>query len=252
MRRVNRGGYGVSILVAAVMSPTDAGATGEDGRAILKKSVLALKKIKLVSYEGEYRTAGWITERLGLRLVKGQAVLGGQSKWGLDRFRCDATLELVDQKKPQHLTAGSNGDLFYLIDHRTKTVYEDIDSGVLGTHGPHLQRILMREFNQEKPFREELAKAEITLDGNEEVDGTMCHKLSISGVGSADTSIWFISKTDYLPRRVHRIYAAQNESGESGSTVLTISNISIDPKFGMSPFRAYPSEGFTKTDDFAP
>ena len=231
-----------------------------DPMEILKKADEAIKKVDLVSYEADYTATSWL--RKFVPDVKGTVVLGEESEWEVAKFRVEVSIrsdkssDESDEKtdaaggmgEPLELTAGCDGDNFFLIDPGTKTVYRDMDPAVLGKHSRNLQRVLMREFTAKAPFEEELKAEEIKLEGTETVYDQECYKIRLKTKES--NAVWYFAKKDFLPRRVDRIH--KNGEGEEGMTKLVLSNLRIDPKLKVDPFSPNAPAGFKTTDDFAP
>ncbi len=243
----------LSLLMAsaAVAGDTDSKKSkSADGRAILAKAVAALKKVKRVSYRADYTATGWVAPFVAT--VQGTAVMGEQSKWEIDRFRCEVKLQKPNSSETLEFAAGSDGEVFFLVDSKTKTAYEDMDPAVLGSNGRDIQRVLMGVFSAPEPFSDELEAESIESTGTETAGGEECYKIRVK-TDTPPELVWFLSKKDYLPRRVLRIYPnRQDPEGEDGTTQLTISDLAVNPKFETDPFTLVLPEGFRKTDDFAP
>lgn len=221
-----------------------------EAKSILEKSVKALKRTRLVSYDAEFKGTGWI--RQYVPQITGKAIVGEQSKWEIDQFRAEVRIQKDGSTEVVEMTAGCDGDLFFLIDPQTKKVFEDMDSLVLGTAGRDIQRVVMRQFAAAEPLKD-LDKAEsIELAGSAYVGGEACHEIVIKMEQQPEQHI-FISKRDFLPRRALNIYPnRQDPEGEPGSTDLTITNLVVNPKISGSPFKLTVPDGYEKVDDFAP
>jgi len=224
-----------------------ASASADDPKEILKKSEAALQKVKFVRYDGKYKGIGWATEHVPS--IEGSVMLGEPSEYDIDRFRCEIKLTPVKSDKTIELTAGSDGDVFYLLDPAVKTVYADMDVAVLGTHSRDLQRILMRPFVAKDPLADELKAEQVALEGTVDVAGEACYEVHVT-TSETQEIVWFISTKDWLPRRVDRHY--KNPKGEIGTTQLVLSDVAAELTFTPVPFKLKVPEGFTKTDEFAP
>jgi outer membrane lipoprotein-sorting protein len=243
----------LSLFVVSGAVAQDTGTqSGEptDGREILKKAAEAAKNVKLVGYEAEYSSTGWVKPYVAD--VKGKVVVGEQSKWELDRFLCEVTLKPPGSEESHQFSAGSNGDLFFLVDSKTKTVYADIDSAVLGSQGRHIMRVLLRQFGAPDPFKEELEAKSIELKGTETVHGEECYHVFVKPEAPPEQD-WFFSKRDLLPRKVIRSYLNQQDpKAEKGTTQLTITDLEANLRVAVDPFKVKVPKGYTKTDEFAP
>ncbi|MGD2111055.1 MAG: DUF2092 domain-containing protein, partial [Phycisphaerae bacterium] len=150
------------------------------------------------------------------------------------------------------VTAGSDGDVYFLVDPKTKMAHEDMDVAVLGTNARNIQRPVMGEFADAKPFHDILEPdgdaPTIELKGTTKIADHDCYEVLVKGKSPPEFQ-WFISKTDFLPRKVVRTY---EQEGEKGTTELAISDLKINPKLDKDAFKVDVPPGFTKTDEFAP
>ena len=226
---------------------TAAKAGAADPMEILKKAEGALKKVKQVRYKAQYKGTEWVTAFVPS--LEGTAMLGEPSEYDVPRFRCEVKLTLKGATEAIELSAGSDGDLYYLIDPGKKIVYADMDEAVLGTHQRNLQRVLLRDFVAKEPLAEDLKAEKVELLGTEEVGGEQCQKVHITR-SETQGVIWYVSQKDWLPRRIDRLY--KNQQGEQGSTQLVLTDLVVEPKLNAKLFELTVPKGFTKTDEFAP
>lgn len=222
------------------------GASG-DAMAVLKKAEDALKKVKLARYKAQYKGTAWVTAYVPS--IEGSAIVGELSKYDIVRFRTDVKITPTGSSEVTELSAGSDGDLFYLIDPKAKTVYVDIDEAVLGTHSRNVQRVLLRSFVDKEPLADDLKAKTVELKEAVEVGGESCHQVHVTRSETQEV-VWFISKNDSLPRRVDRLY--KNPQGEVGSTELVLTDLVVKSTPDMALFKLNVPPGFTKTDEFAP
>lgn len=238
----------VMCVFAGVSGEALAARHADEAKNILQKSQAALKKVKLVTYDGDFTATGWVAARMAT--VEGKTVLGEPSQWGLDRFRCEVKLKPSGSDAVMELTAGSNGDRHFLMDPRRRYVYEDLDSLILGSHGRDILRLLLREFTSADPFQEALESKNVQLAGTATIGGEECHKLVISSGGRAEAE-WFLSTKDFLPRRHVRLVANRRDpDGAPGRLILTVTGLRVNPKLDGDPFTIIIPAGYTKTDDF--
>lgn len=222
-----------------------------DGRKILEKANDAIKKVKLVTYRADYLGTTWLQQYVPA--VTGKVALGQPSKWDIPRFRCAIKLQKYGSEEVQEFTAGSNGDIYFLIDPKTKMAHEDMDDAVLGSQGRNIQRTLLPEWSRAKPFGEILEPEgdapTIELKDTAKVGDEECYEITVTPK-SPPVLLWSISKKDFLPRKVVRTY--KNPQGEEGTTELTMFDLVVNPKLDEDPFKPVTPPGFTKTDEFAP
>lgn len=247
-----KGILGLALFIAGAGTvAVDDTAQGEsvspDALAVLKKSDVALKAVKTASYTAAFRGTNWIASRVPS--VEGVATIGKRSEWDIDPFSCEVKIKQNDSEETLAFTAGSNGDSFFLIDGKTKTVYEDIDPLVLGAQGRNIQRVLAREFAMPEPYADAYKTESITMKDKVTIDGDTCHVVQVEGK-EPPVVTYYIATTDSLPRRIVRTY--KNGEGEEGTTELTISHLKVNPSFSRDPFSVIVPKGFKKTDEFAP
>jgi len=225
---------------------TPAPAKSPEAIEILKKVDTAAKAVDSVRYKATSTPAGVAVNFVGA--AEGTVVLNGWNGRTPEKFRIDAKTKPAGQDATVELSAGGNGETYFLIDRSTKKAYEDMDPAVLGRTGQGLQALVMAEFVHDKPFDDELNAENVQLAGKESVDGEECFKIDIVYSGQ-QSSTWFFSTKDYLPRR--RIQKFTTPQGE-GSIDRTISALEVAPKLDSSLFALALPEGFQKIDDFAP
>lgn len=212
-----------------------------------------MTKVEQVSYRGTFKGTGWVAKLVPK--VEGTAVVGSPSEWDIIRFRAEVKLTPSDSSETLEFSVGSDGDLFFLVDPKTKTAYEDMDPAVLGKRARDLQRLVMREFVSPHPFGEKLKPDTLELKGTETVGGVECHKILIKGDGTNGDPdrILLIARKDLLPRGIRRLYAPRTDAdGAPGTTELMVTDLKVNPKFAQNPFKLVLPPGFTKTDEFAP
>ncbi len=218
-----------------------------DAEAILGRTIDAMTKLKAVSYDMEYKVTGWFGKFLPN--VRGSVVMGKESQHKVKRFRSTLKVEPLDGSAAVELTAGADGDIHYVVDPQTKTVYADIDPGVYGKNQFGIDLSLVREFGLAKPFEDTLNGGELRLEASSEVGGEDCYALWLKPK-SEPGSTWFLSKRDFLPRRVS--FSMKDEKGVEGGGELTLSKLVVNPTLPKDAFAVTVPEGYRKTDEFAP
>jgi len=221
-----------------------------DPKVILEESAKALKAVKAVRYQADYKGTGWLTAMVPN--IVGKVIVGEQSEHDINEFQCDISIKKSDSEETRQVVAGSNGDVYYLIDKEKKVAHEDMDPAVLGGGSRDYQRVVLEQFASLNPWEEELKTEpdKLALAGTETVDGEECYRVNITGRRPTLTE-WYISVKDLLPRFVRRTYPAREGDG-TGTSELKIINLEVNPDLGAKPFDLKLPEGFTKTDDFAP
>jgi len=250
---------GVLLLALAVIVRADEGQAEEktknvspEAKKILEQSAEAVKKVNFAQYNGDYTSTAWIREFLPD--ITGKAIIGQPSSYDVPRFRCE--IEMIPPVKPdsdekpeaRKLTAGSDGDNYFLIDPKEKTAYVDMDPAVLGANARDIQRLLMNVLVDKEPYEEELKADTIQKKDDAKVGSEACHVVHVkTDQGEAH---WYISKSDLLPRRVERFY--KNREDKVGSTDLVITDLQYSSKANEDRFAVTVPTGYKKTDEFAP
>ena len=221
--------------------------TSKQGREILEKAQDALKQVKTVRYRMKYQAAGWVTKYASN--VEGTVFVGELSELNIPRFRCEIKITPPDAKEPVELQAGSDGDLYYVIDPKAKIVYADIDEAVLGSRSQDVLRVPLRQFIVTEPLAGELRSNKIELKDEEVVGGVDCHRIEIT-MTPTHRIVWFIAKKDHLPRRLVRVYT--DATLGDGSVVYEIHDLEAMTTCDAKDFELKVPDGYKKTDDFAP
>ncbi len=252
MHRTSRFAVGTSVALALIATPLLAESEKlSDPKEILKRADAAIKMVKTVDYEAKYTSTGWV--KAFVADVEGRVVLGPNGDYEVPRFYCEVSMKKPDWEAAQSFTAGCDGNEYYLIDAKTKKAYHDIDPIVLGANSRDIQRVSMREFTADEPFKDELESKDIKLNDNKTINGETCYELEIKTEGGRQKAIvWWISTKDFLPRGVKRVHAPRGGEGEDGSTQLMLSSVKATTNSKAAIFKLKVPDGYTQTGDFAP
>ncbi len=218
-----------------------------DPKVILQKTIDALGKVQIASYELEYAVSGWFT--MFFPSLSGTVVVGKDTEQKAERFRATLSLRPSNAPEPVPVSAGADGNIYYVIDEKSKTVYADVDPAVLGGNRWSVQFSIAREYGERAPFEEVPKSGEVRLEPSEKVDDQDCYGLRIKSPSQPE-AVWFVAKSDFLPRRTR--YSAKNDKGEEASSEMTLHKLAVNPSFVKNPFELTVPEGYRKTDDFAP
>ena len=218
-----------------------------DPQEILEKAAAALKEVKQARYKARYHGTGWI--KVVTPDIEGTVVIGEPSEYDIVRFQCDVKMKPSRSSETVELIAGSDGELFYVLDRQRKLVYADADEAVLGTRGRDPRRVVLYTFVSEDPLAKLMETEDLVLRDDVEVGDEPCYAIESVQPGSRE-SMLYISKKDFLPRRVDG--KLQHETYGSASTQLEISDLVVSPECQPEAFKLTVPEGFTRTNDFAP
>jgi hypothetical protein len=216
-------------------------------KEILAKAAVAVKKVKHAQYQARYQGTGWF--KAYTPHLEGTAIIGEASKYDIVRFRVEVRMTPARAFETIELIAGSDGEIFYVIDPQKKLVYADADEAVLGTRARDPRRVLMYTFVSEDPLASLLEAEEIELREDLEIAGEPCFQIHVPRPDDRDVT-WCLSKNDLLPRRVES--QIKSPWNAIGTTQLEIHDLIVDTACQPEAFKLTVPEGFTRTDDFAP
>ncbi len=245
-----------SLYVALGFVLTTPAIAAEDKKAVdLTDPVEILKRVDAAAKA--VHAAKYTTTVKGVRGSKsiiphteGTVTLSGWATGGVEKFLVVAKVKEAGVSEARHITAGSDGDLFFVIEQEGKTAYEDIDPNVLGRNDRPVRLMLMAEFVHPTPFHDELAGNKQELTGSKVIGGEDCYEIHVVYANGVAEAIWHFSKKDFLPRA--RLDIFQTQAGKPGGRQRIVTNLVVDPKLQATDFKLKLPAGYKKTDDFAP
>jgi hypothetical protein len=215
---------------------------------ILKKVDAAAKAVAGVRYKSRAEPGGVAVNFVGPSA--GEGVMFGWNGTTPERFYVHVKTRMPGSDEEIELTGGGNGDTFFIIDHKNKKAYEDMDPAVMGSGARALRGAGMVEFVHDRPFDDELNAEVVELQGAEKVGETECYKIRVVYSGGQAESTWYFSKKDYLPRRRIRHFTIPDQ-GE-GTLQVDISELEVNPEVSPALFQLKLPEGYEQIDDFMP
>ncbi len=254
MKRVIGLMIGLSLVGAyARADEKPAGATEKkmvdsEATTILKKVDAAARAVKAVKYNVKAKGTGSAAARAGEveATVLFTEIVGMQPQ----KYRCEAHIKLPGSTEVKHVTVGSDGEEYYLLDHAEKKAYADIDPAVLGRMGGSIfQSTTVIEFLHPTPFQDEIDAKEKKVLSTKTIDGVECYVVDVT-YPQGQKAIWSFGKNDFLPRE--RIDQRAGPDGQTGGQIKTLTNLDVHPKIDESTFKFKIPEGYTQVDDFAP
>ncbi len=240
---------GVSLMPVAGYAEDKKAGELTDPLEILKKVDAAAKAVKAVKYDVVVVGTGALAARVGK--LKGSVIASGVVQGAPQKYLIDVTVTQPGSAETKRLTGGSDGDMFFVVDHQAKKAYEDIDPAVMGSAGRTLRAGMMIEFLHPAPFSDEINGKKQELTGSKTIGGEDCYEIHVVyAAAQASEATWYFSKKDFLPRGRTDVY--KDVQGEGGTVEKMITNLVVDPKFDKDAFKLKLPAGYTKTDDFAP
>lgn len=221
-----------------------------DPLEILRKVDAAAKAVNSVQYDVSLTVGGALAEG-GAPSGEFSFIVFGYQNGAPKKYMADAKIKLRGESKVRRVTAGSDYDTYFVIDHAAKIAYEDLDPIVLGTAARVFQEAAMIEYVHDAPFSDEQNAKSRKLLGTKTIGGEECYEIHVVYTSKrAPEGTWCFSKKDFLPRQ-RTDHFSLGERG-TGTRTKTITNLVVNPKIGPDTFKLKLPEGYKKTDDFAP
>jgi hypothetical protein len=221
-----------------------------DATEILKKADAAALKVKSVTYDVTFDGIGAAKRQTGkfsgTCTIDGWVEEGGHPK----RFHGRIKGTRPGSSKVHDIEAGSDGEMFFLVDHANKKAYEDVDYAVMGSAVPMLLAGLMAEFTLPRPFFDEINANKKELRGSKVVGGEDCYEIHVVYPDQRGQAEWCISKKDFLPRS--RVDVCRTPDGQEAGRRQVLTRLVVDPKLDDGSFKLNLPKGYEQIDDFAP
>ncbi|MEM8962476.1 MAG: hypothetical protein AAGD38_13415 [Acidobacteriota bacterium] len=237
------------VLIAFPVVGADAPA---DGKAVLDQAIEAAKAVENVHFKVKIQPEGVIANFIGAAEAEG-VLAGWDPEINLPaKFWTRLTTTLPRTTDPVTYTGGSNGEMFYLVDHTNKKGYEDIDPGVFGSAGQVLNSAVPISLVNDSPYSQDAAGESFELLENATVGGVECYTVKVV-FGEANfekEAILHFGTEDLLPRRMVRHYDVSGQG--TGKLILDFDALDPNPTLDAKRFSMTLPEGFEQIDDFAP
>lgn len=223
----------------------------KDPLEILKKVDAACLAVKAVRYD--ILVEGDEVVARNFPKIEASVLAAEASREGpyptVKKYAIDLKYARPGSENPRHVTAGSDGENYFLIDHGEKKAYADIDPAVLGSAARALTVVMMIEYLIDQPFDDEMTGKERMLLGCKTIEGEECYELRVVYANDSE-AIWYFSTKDYLPRCRVDTVPLQDET--KGKLIKTVKKLDANPKIDEHSFKLKLPEGYAQTDDFAP
>jgi len=243
-------GLGAVFLALSVFVAAAGPAQAEekpDPADVLKKAEAALKQAKVVRYK--FVREGLKADAEKSPKITGTVVMSGWYRMFPKRFRLDAVSQQPGATDTEKLTAGSDGDVFYWFDEKSKKVHADMDPGVFGSRAQSLFDLVVGTYANPDPFEYEKKAGKIEYKGTSKVGDEECHEIHFV-FGEHFEANYFFSIKDSLLKKFEWTFA--QVPGEWSGSRVVLSEVTLDYRPEGDPFKLTVPEGFTKTDEFAP
>ncbi|UCG34202.1 MAG: hypothetical protein JSU68_06115 [Phycisphaerales bacterium] len=219
-----------------------------DPLEILKKVDAAAKAVNAVKYEAVLEPTEGAAAQGGN--LKATVIATGYAHGEPEKYYVDVTYQMPSEEQTRHITGGTDGEDYYVIDHQAKKAHVDIDPAVMGPHRIAITRGWMIEFLHDTPFSDEINGRSRELLPSEMIAGEDCYTVRVVyQAEGASVTTWCFSKKDFLPRR--RVDVWTRQDGSRIGQCKTITKLEVDPKIDENTFKLKVPEGYEKTDEFA-
>jgi len=220
-----------------------------DAKKILELADKACKAVNTAKYDVAFESTGAAEPLLGSG--KASVIATGQLDRRPEKYLLELTVPRPGHGEELRLTGGSDGEVFFVIDHHHKKAYVDMDPAVIGPSARLFKAAIFGEFHDPEPFTAEINGSEDrVLKGTKRIDGEVCYEVYVVYDAGRVETTWFVSKEDSLPRARHDKFVMLD--GREASYRQTLSNLFINRKLDEGTFKFKLPEGYAKTDEVAP
>lgn len=234
---------------AAAAAKNDS-ATAEDAKSILLKADEAIKKVYYVRFDSLFQGTGFMVNNAPT--VRGKTIQRGKGREGYGQYRFDVQeSKLPWSEDKESFVSGFDGKVYYILDPARKIAYVKQSKEQLGRLGRLGDAIGMQYFAHPEPFTDDLAAPYLFLRGEATVGDQECWEIAVTYADpTKGKGVWYISKKDYLPRRMDRL-VIHPETQEVGSMQWIFTNLTTQPPQESDVTYVLP-EGYTEEKDRAP
>lgn len=240
---------GLSLVSVTAMAGDKKSGELTDPTEILRKADAAAKAVKVVKYDVVFEGLGNAQARFPK--VEASIIMSGFASGAPEKIAIEAKYNQPGSTETRRVTSGSDGDMYFVVDHQAKKAYEDIDPQVVGSVGRIVAMAMVLELGHEHPFTDEINGKVKELKGSKSINGEDCYEVYIVYATPQEQAVtWYVSKKDFLPRG--RIDLRPGPDGLVPTRQKMIANLVTDPKLDKDTFKLKLPKGYSKTDDFAP
>lgn len=245
-------------MAGAILAVVPAMARAEpqpDARRILRRADAATRAVKAFSYTAECHGEGDLADRLPR--VKGSLIGQHRPKSPLDKLfgggnriedRHGYFKHYLRFRGKIFLPDSAAGKPFDIAIDSKRVVSIDRDRRLM-THSPFPageelirpgSQLFMLEYLHPTPFSDEIHGRKATHLGVQTIGGVECDVIHVIYQNDSEAR-WYFGREDALPRRLDRIDTRPNVNG---MTVLTITDLDIDPAFRVDTFHPSLPKGY--------
>lgn len=212
----------------------------QDAMDRLEKARDAALNATAMSYDLKVKSSGGFGP--GLEIVGSVEMLRNPTRPGTWFVKREGVAKLTGMPDIQFLVI-TDGSITQWIDHDKKTVYERYNHAARDRQITVSQNGWLMQLADRKPFERDLAAPSVTLQGVEELNGTLCEIVFVDNGENRQNMKWWLSIEDGLPRKLEQTLSG---AGMSMSTVYELSNFKLNPEFKPERFRIEAPAGYAE------
>src|SRR3989304_9814773 len=127
-------------------------------------------------------------------MVEGTAVMSGWLNSAPQKFRYEVKVQRSGSTEILEYTAGSDGNMVYLVDPSKKIAYEDIDPAVLGSNARVVGSVAVRKLLNPQAFADEIKAEKVEFKGVSKIGDQDCYEVHVHYGKEGGDGVWFFSK----------------------------------------------------------
>ena len=213
-------------------------------REIMQRADAAAKKVKGVQYSFRAQRID-VPDRVASKM-SGKITMSGWKGSLPEKFRFEVETRPGGRDESARVIVGFDGSTFWALNMRDKKALSGPTIEAIGVYQLLVRFVPVTEFVLPEPFGDELRAQELEVLGETEVDGSPCFQVHVVYKNPGQEATWFISRDDYLPRRVDR--RILDPEGATLTRRSEIAHLVTEPELKDEEFAFKLPEGFTLVD----
>ena len=232
------------------------GADTEDPKKILIAANQALSKVHSVAYEANYQGIGAFATRASVSMGSVKLVRLASGNPFISKLAAQGKSYRTGRSEANPFQVAFDGQTVFRLHLSEKSLEQKILSGsdpnerdlgfVTGFIGAGPYQLIMFEYILEDSFRKQINASTLEYEGRTVIDSIPCHVVYVEYDKQPNGRIrrerWFLSRSDYLPRKVE--WLAVDDKGKHGAYVLTLSHVRTNMPLDDVDFRIRLRKGF--------
>lgn len=226
----------VVAMVAGLAGPICA----QDAMDRLEKARDAVLNANAMSYEVKVKSTGGFGP--SLEITGKVDMLRNAARPGQWFVKRDGLAKLTGMDDIPFLII-TDGQITQWIDHDKKTVFERYAHAARDRQITVSQNGWLMQLGDRKPFERDLAAPSVTLQGVEDLNGTLCEIVFVDNGENRQNMKWWLAIEDGLPRKLEQSLAG---AGMAMATTYELKNFKLNPDFKPEQFRIEAPAGYAE------